>query len=106
MNTRYGAGDRTRTGTLSPAEDFESSTSTIPSHRHLPGYYILCGAKYQEENVRLPWTQTGKSADFNCIGQALCDMINKISNLRLEEFYAGFYQNCMRRSGSESGGCH
>ena len=24
MNTRYGAGDRTRTGTLSPAVDFES----------------------------------------------------------------------------------
>ena len=23
MNTRYGAGDRTRTGTLSPAADFE-----------------------------------------------------------------------------------
>ena len=31
----FGAGDRTRTGTLSPAEDFESSTSTIPSHRHI-----------------------------------------------------------------------
>ena len=28
MNTRYGAGDRTRTGTLSPAVDFESTTST------------------------------------------------------------------------------
>ena len=31
-----GAGDRTRTGTLSPAVDFESTTSTIPSHRQLP----------------------------------------------------------------------
>ena len=29
----FGAGDRTRTGTLSPAVDFESTTSTIPSHR-------------------------------------------------------------------------
>ena len=28
MTTRYGAGDRTRTGTLSPAVDFESTTST------------------------------------------------------------------------------
>ena len=28
MNTRYGAGGRTRTGTLSPAVDFESTTST------------------------------------------------------------------------------
>ena len=28
MNTRHGAGDRTRTGTLSPAVDFESTTST------------------------------------------------------------------------------
>ena len=28
-----GAGGRTRTGTLSPAVDFESTTSTIPSHR-------------------------------------------------------------------------
>ena len=35
MTTRYGAGDRTRTGTLSPAVDFESTTSTnsiIPAH--------------------------------------------------------------------------
>lgn len=31
----YGAGDRTRTGTLSPAVDFESTTSTIPSHRQV-----------------------------------------------------------------------
>ena len=30
-----GAGDRTRTGTLSPAVDFESTTSTIPSHRQV-----------------------------------------------------------------------
>ena len=31
----YGAGGRTRTGTLSPAVDFESTTSTIPSHRQV-----------------------------------------------------------------------
>ena len=31
----YGAGDRTRTGTLSPAADFESATSTISSHRQV-----------------------------------------------------------------------
>ena len=30
-----GAGDRTRTGTLSPAADFESATSTISSHRQV-----------------------------------------------------------------------
>ena len=30
----FGAGDRTRTGTPSLAVDFESTTSTIPSHRH------------------------------------------------------------------------
>ena len=29
----FGAGDRTRTGTPSLAVDFESTTSTIPSHR-------------------------------------------------------------------------
>ena len=31
----FGAGDRTRTGTLSPAADFESATSTISSHRQV-----------------------------------------------------------------------
>ena len=31
----YGAGDRTRTGTPSLAVDFESTTSTISSHRQL-----------------------------------------------------------------------
>ena len=35
-----GAGDRTRTGTLSPAVDFESTTSTIPSHRQVC-YFIV-----------------------------------------------------------------
>ena len=36
-----GAGDRTRTGTLSPAVDFESTTSTIPSHRRSCLYSIV-----------------------------------------------------------------
>ena len=35
ITTCTGAGDRTRTGTLSPAVDFESTTSTIPSHRQV-----------------------------------------------------------------------
>ena len=34
LSLLLGAGDRTRTGTLSPAADFESATSTISSHRH------------------------------------------------------------------------
>ena len=33
MTTRYGAGGGTRTHTESPPADFESATSTIPSHR-------------------------------------------------------------------------
>ena len=36
----FGAGDRTRTGTLSPAVDFESTTSTIPSHRQVCNFMI------------------------------------------------------------------
>ena len=48
----FGAGDRTRTGTLSPAVDFESTTSTIPSHRQnsflltFSGRLTGCGARY------------------------------------------------------------
>ena len=42
-----GAGDRTRTGTLSPAVDFESTTSTIPSHRQVLWYYTLSFSKWQ-----------------------------------------------------------
>ena len=34
-SSKVGAGDRTRTGTPSLAVDFESTTSTIPSHRQL-----------------------------------------------------------------------
>ena len=36
-----GAGGRTRTGTLSPAVDFESTTSTIPSHRQVCYYFVF-----------------------------------------------------------------
>ena len=38
----FGAGDRTRTGTLSPAVDFESTTSTIPSHRRVYADEAIC----------------------------------------------------------------
>ena len=31
----FGAGNRTRTGTLKPARDFKSLVSTIPPHRHI-----------------------------------------------------------------------
>ena len=31
----FGAGGGTRTHTMSPSADFESATSTIPSHRHI-----------------------------------------------------------------------
>ena len=34
MNTRYGAGGGTRTHTVSLPTDFESASSTIPTHRH------------------------------------------------------------------------
>ena len=57
-----GAGDRTRTGTLSPAVDFESTTSTIPSHRHLPAYYIILAGKLQEKSFPIgPRSATGRS---------------------------------------------
>ena len=36
-----GAGDRTRTGTLSPAADFESATSTISSHRQVCSFHCF-----------------------------------------------------------------
>ena len=42
-----GAGDRTRTGTLSPAVDFESTTSTIPSHRRVFIQYSINQGKLQ-----------------------------------------------------------
>ena len=37
----YGAGGGTRTHTMSPSADFESATSTIPSHRHATELYII-----------------------------------------------------------------
>ena len=43
-----GAGGGTRTHTLSPAADFESATSTIPSHRHVLEKYITSQVKIQE----------------------------------------------------------
>ena len=42
-----GAGGGTRTHTMSPSADFESATSTIPSHRHAVEKYISFEAKYQ-----------------------------------------------------------
>ena len=42
-----GAGGGTRTHTVSPPADFESATSTIPSHRHTVKKYISSTAKFQ-----------------------------------------------------------
>ena len=42
-----GAGGGTRTHTMSPSADFESATSTIPSHRHTDRQYISDSRKYQ-----------------------------------------------------------
>ena len=42
-----GAGGGTRTHTVSPPADFESATSTIPSHRHIVEKYISSTAKFQ-----------------------------------------------------------
>ena len=50
----YGAGGRTRTGTLSPAVDFESTTSTIPSHRHRCFNSIIHPVKNSKQNFRWP----------------------------------------------------
>ena len=47
--SNYGAGDRTRTGTPSLAVDFESTTSTIPSHRRLPEHYSIYSTGMQEK---------------------------------------------------------
>ena len=73
--TRGGAGDRTRTGTLSPAVDFESTTSTIPSHRQISflllfsGRLTGCGARYLPRLIKafvsyrpLPIAQVASSA--------------------------------------------
>ena len=39
--SNYGAGDRTRTGTLLPTRDFKSLVSTIPPHRRIEHFYII-----------------------------------------------------------------
>ena len=44
-----GAGGRTRTGTLSPAVDFESTTSTNSITPAQPRYYIVNRTGWQEE---------------------------------------------------------
>ena len=57
MSFLFGAGDRTRTGTLLPAADFESATSTnfiTPAYKEESGYLLLCVAPYY----------TGNSAPF------------------------------------------
>ena len=46
---RYGAGDRTRTGTLSPAGDFKSPVSTIPPHRRTLAWFRI---SYRGGNVK------------------------------------------------------
>ena len=46
-----GAGGGTRTHTESPPADFESATSTIPSHRRTSSEYITEGGKFQEKFI-------------------------------------------------------
>ena len=79
----FGAGDRTRTGTLSPAVDFESTTSTIPSHRQVCDSFfnrqpplatincgrlrrrdvaIVCGARRSPRRERLRCSPTAAPA--------------------------------------------
>ncbi|GEM_PF-5579431 len=43
----FGTGGGARTHTVSPPADFESATSTIPSHRHTVEKYISSTAKFQ-----------------------------------------------------------
>jgi hypothetical protein len=64
-----GAGGGTRTHTMSPSADFESATSTIPSHRHTLGEYISFTLKIQ---VFLP-----VSAVILCLLRRLGDLRNK-----------------------------
>ena len=52
---RRGAGDRTRTGTLSPAVDFESTTSTnsiTPAGAELIIHDFSRNGKWENEEVR------------------------------------------------------
>ena len=48
----FGAGDRTRTGTPSLAVDFESTTSTIPSHRQIVFIVQYTSAKKARESFQ------------------------------------------------------
>ena len=45
MTASRGVGDRTRTGTVSLLEDFKSSVSTIPPHRHSGLYFTTENGK-------------------------------------------------------------
>ena len=47
-----GAGGGTRTHTMSPSADFESATSTIPSHRRVLEKYITCSRKIQVQSLQ------------------------------------------------------
>ena len=60
--------NRTPTGSL-PA-DFESATSTIPSHRHCMGYYSTSRRIFQEESydlAPLPFSPL-ESGATRCVG--------------------------------------
>ena len=63
-----GAGDRTRTGTPSLAVDFESTTSTIPSHRQAPLQYSTDSGKMQEKVFPPP----GKTHERVFPGEGFC----------------------------------
>ena len=66
-----GAGGGTRTHTMSPSADFESATSTIPSHRHAVEKYISFEAKYQvfccDFSYPLPAVPVQPAMDVNAI---------------------------------------
>ena len=79
----FGAGDRTRTGTLSPAVDFESTTSTISSHRHLPG---------------LVYTNFFKIASTFCVNSCKANIPNGCPYIRYTIDHASFR---VERSGIE-----
>ena len=49
LQSFLGAGGGTRTLTVLPPTDFESVTSTIPSHRRIADEYISSTGKIQEE---------------------------------------------------------
>ena len=68
MNTRYGAGDRTRTGTPSLAADFESATSTISSHRQVYTTLYIIVSKIASRNSA-DSADVAKSENFVCFRQ-------------------------------------